>query len=331
VIAEARRLVRRILLEFVRPVVLAIVWLAVIVVIAVGGAGIVAQWSHPAGTAARAELTWDGDRSIEPSLQGAQTRLAGIAAQVDRFSLLARGALASVAADDQGPFTSALHEGTDTARAIQAASVALRADLTALPGGLPADAIEYGGDVFARRASMLTALDSTSGLARAWATFTAGSLSASDLITLLTRHDLTVAAAAADGRVADYETALGTLSRATGMLDAATEIRDQLVNTSDVSTLDEWLSRNRRYDAALTALYAALRDSGGIVNDAVRAAYREEAAARAVLPPDTRGLVVIIADIGRGGLNQAVIAIEQARGRLNLALQALAPVGDPSS
>jgi len=56
----------------------------------------------------------------------------------------------------------------------------------------------------------------------------------------------------------------------------------------------------------------------------VRAAYQEEGAARALLPPDTRALVVIIADIGRGGLNQAVIAIEQARGRLNLALEALA-------
>jgi hypothetical protein len=62
------------------------------------------------------------------------------------------------------------------------------------------------------------------------------------------------------------------------------------------------------------------------VSDAVRDAYREESAARAQLPPDTRGLIVIVADIGRGGLNQAVIAIEQARGRLNLALEALAPV-----
>ena len=68
-----------------------------------------------------------------------------------------------------------------------------------------------------------------------------------------------------------------------------------------------------------------------LVNDAVRAAYREESAAREQLPPDTRGLVVIVADIGRGGLNQAVIAIEQARGRLNLALQALAPAEDDAS
>ena len=144
-----------------------------------------------------------------------------------------------------------------------------------------------------------------------------------NLIAVLTNHDLTVAAAAADGRAANYDAALATLARASAALDGATEIRDQLANTSDMTTLDTWLSRNRRYDAALVGLYSAFRDSGGVITDAVRIAFTEESAARAILP-DTRGLVLIVADIGRGGLNQAVIAIEQARGRLTLALQALA-------
>ena len=70
-------------------------------------------------------------------------------------------------------------------------------------------------------------------------------------------------------------------------------------------------------------LYGALRDSGGVIDDVVRAAFREEGLARADLPPDTKGLVVILADVGQGGLNQAVIAIDQARARLGLALDAL--------
>jgi adenosylcobinamide amidohydrolase len=41
-----------------------------------------------------------------------------------------------------------------------------------------------------------------------------------------------------------------------------------------------------------------------------------------VLPPDTRGLVVIMADIGRGGMNGAVITIEEAKGKLSAALDA---------
>lgn len=308
-----------------RRAVLAFAWLVVIVVMAIGSAGVVAQWSHPPGTPARAELTWRADQEVEPSLDAAQAELAAIGGQVDRLSVLARGALAALTADDQEPFGAALSEGRDTARSIESASAALRADLTTLPGDDPTDAITYGSDVRARRAAMLTALESTAGLSRSWVRLTVGSLSASNLISLLTTHDVTVAAAAADGRDADYATALRTLDRAVRMLDDATDIRDQLANTTDVDILDQWLARNRRYDEALVALYAALRDSGGVVTDAVREAYREESAARAILPPDTRGLVVIVAEIGRGGLNQAVIAIEQARGRLTLALEALAP------
>jgi hypothetical protein len=52
----------------------------------------------------------------------------------------------------------------------------------------------------------------------------------------------------------------------------------------------------------------------------VREAFSGEQAARRGLPADTRGLVVIMSDIARGGLNQAVISIEQARGALSSAL-----------
>ena len=314
-----------------RRLLLAVAWLAVIVVMALGGAGVVAQWSHPPGTPARAELTWHGDQEVGPSLDAAQADLEAIGDEVDRLSVLARGALAALTADDQEPFVAALGEGGDTARAIAAASSALRADLVALPGDLATDQISYGSDVRARRAAILAALDSTSGLARSWASLTVGSLAASDLISLLTSHDVTVAAAASEGRSAEYPAALATLARAVTKLDDAADIRDRLANTTDVDTLDQWISRNRRYDEALIALYSALRDSGGLVNDAVRDAFRKEGAARAILPPDTRGLVVIVAEIGRGGLNQAVIAIGQARGRLNLALEALTPAGGGTS
>jgi hypothetical protein len=315
-----------------RQVLLALAWLVVVVVMAAAGAGVVAQWSHPPGTSARAELTWHGDQELGRQLDAAQADLEAIGDDVDRLSVLARGALASLTADDQEPFSDALTQGGEMARTIEAASVALRAELVALPGDLATDAILFGADPRARRATMLTALESTGGLARSWTNLTLGSLAASNLITLLTDHDQTVAAAAAQGRDADYEAALVTLAGAVTMLDDATDIRDRLTNTTDVSTLDEWIRRNRRYDEALIALYAALRDSGGLVNDAVRDAYREEGAARAGLPPDPRGLVVIVAEIGRGGLNQAVIAIEQARGRLNLIIEALAPAGtDPGS
>ncbi len=305
------------------------------VAFALGSAGVIALWSHPPGTIARAELTWHGDTILASELDAAQGHLSSVAGELDRLSVLSRGAIGALTANQPASLSDALTEGGTVASSIQTDSVNLRAGLASLPGASPSDPIYYGGEVLARRAAMIAALDATEGLGRSWATLTAGSLRAARLIALLVAHDTTVAAAAAQGRNAKYADALTTLLTAVASLDEAVKIRDQLANAADVSTLDEWISRNRRYDAALIALYAALQASGGKVNDAVRTAFKEEGEARGHLPPDTRGLVVIIAAIGQGGLNQAVIAIELARGRLDLALEALAsaagaPVGAPA-
>jgi len=56
------------------------------------------------------------------------------------------------------------------------------------------------------------------------------------------------------------------------------------------------------------------------VTTAVRNAVKAEKAARSQLPPDPRALIVIMADIGRGGMNQAVIGIEEARATLATAI-----------
>ena len=57
------------------------------------------------------------------------------------------------------------------------------------------------------------------------------------------------------------------------------------------------------------------------MNAEVRKAFDLEQQARAQLPGDTRAMVVIMSDIAQGGLNQAVIAIEEARGSLAQALE----------
>ena len=144
----------------------------------------------------------------------------------------------------------------------------------------------------------------------------ASSLAASRLSAELEAHVDAVATAAEHGRDAAYEAALAALDDADAAIAGARELRDLLADTVEVTTLDEWLDRSEAYDVALRALYTALDDVGGRVTTAVREAIAAEEAARARLPPDARGLVVIMADIGRGGMNGAVIAIEEARGRL---------------
>jgi hypothetical protein len=112
------------------------------------------------------------------------------------------------------------------------------------------------------------------------------------------------------------------LDQGQAKIAAARELRDQLANTVDVTVLDQWLSRNEDYDVALRNLYKEISKVGKRVTAATRAAVKAEAEARARLPPDTRGLVIIMAEIGRGGMSGAVVAIEEARAKLTDALEA---------
>jgi hypothetical protein len=170
---------------------------------------------------------------------------------------------------------------------------------------------------------LVEAAAATDGLGEAWARLAAGAPSAARLAQLLTDHDRLMGEALAEGRAARYRAAIEQIEEASALLDEARDVRDGLANTVDVATLDEWIDRNRAYEDALRTLYDALRRSGGRVNPAVREALEVHDAARDRLPPDSRGLVVIMGEIGLGGLNGAVITIEEARGALATALEDL--------
>jgi hypothetical protein len=104
--------------------------------------------------------------------------------------------------------------------------------------------------------------------------------------------------------------------------DART-LRDRIKATVDVTTLDQWLDRSEAYDTALRDLYVAVRR--GSSTDTIRTLMEREQRAKDRLPPDTRSLVLIMADIGQGGINEAAIDIEQAHTDLE---EALAPPAD---
>jgi hypothetical protein len=176
-----------------------------------------------------------------------------------------------------------------------------------------------------RYAALVRAAGSTGELDAAWIRLTTGSLAASRLSAHLAAHDAAVVDAAEQGRAADYDGAMATLDAADAAIEAARRQRDQLAATVDVTVLDSWLDRNADYDRALRALYLALRDVGGRVTDDVRDAIAGEREAKERLPPDSRGLILIMSDIGRGGMNSAVITIEQIRGALAEALAEAGP------
>jgi len=298
-----------------------IAWTAVFAVLAAGAAGLVAQGSHPPGSGARAELTAEGDAALNARLDQAAVALESISADVDALAEAAKTALGEIASADQAKLRASLQEGTDLAAKIDAASRALQGSLAGLPGDEPDAILRYGNATLVRRAAVLTALDAAANLHAHWEQVSAKAEEASGLITLISQHDSIVVEAAGQGRTRHFGQAATTLNDAILTVAGVRAERVKLIADPGQTVLDEWIERNRDYDLALQGLYLALDESGGDAHTAkVQAARVAERRAYDQLPPDRRTIIVIVAEVARGGLTQAVLAIEDASGRMDDAL-----------
>jgi hypothetical protein len=307
----------------VRAAVLRVGWLGIAAVLALGTAGIVSGLDAPPDSPARAELTWAADEAAAPGLAAAADDLEAVSAEVEALGRLGRGALASLVARDIEALSGAISDGQAVLVEIDAGTARVRDRLRRMPGFGEHAELRVGRSLRERYDLILQSLSATTDLQRSWVRLTSGTVAATSLTTLLADHDRFAAAAAKFGRGGRYADALEQLGRSEKALAAAGKLRDQLANTADVEILDQWLTRNQAMDKALRTLYTALRKSPNRVTKEVRDAYAAVQRAQKNLPPDTKGLVVIMADISRGGLNQAVISIEEARGRLTAAVDAV--------
>ncbi len=304
-------------------------WVVAAVAIALGAAGVAAALDHGPGSDARPELTYGADRAITPGLDAATARLRALSDDVDGLGSLGRTALSALVAQDQPALQAAITAGVDRVVAIRAAADALDRDIAALPGvGAPMPA-RYGPEVLRRYAALVGATAAVSGLADSWNRLTAGSIPAIELTQHLAAHDEIAGVAIREGAAGKYAQAIVDIGRASAELGAARQVRNVLAATVDTSTLDDWIARNLAYDVAVHDLWQALVTSKGRVTAAVRTAAATAELAKKQLPPDARALVIILGDVARGGLNQAVIAIEEARGRLLAAAVSAAAAATP--
>jgi hypothetical protein len=305
----------------VRTIFGSLVWLAVVVVIALGAAGIATGLDQAPGTDGRAELTMSGDAEVTPRLDAIDADLSDLADQVGALGTQARGALASLNGADADTAQTAISTGDLLVADIVRRVAAIRTKLATVPYvGSPQAGLSVSQPVVDRYQALESALAATDGLDFAWARLSISAIAASKMSELLAEHDRLMGEAAAKGRDRKYADAQKLIDRAAAQLTTAKSVRDDLAKTVEVSVLDEWIKRNADYDTALRNLYKAIARIGKTVTPAVRNAAKAEKAARANLPPDPRALVVIMADIGRGGMNEAVIGIEEARATLSDAI-----------
>jgi hypothetical protein len=313
------------ILEPLGRVLRGLAWAFLLGLLAISGAGLVDGTWHAPGGPARAELTWAGDAAIDARLDLATIELQRISDDVDELSTQAKTALQEVAATDPTRLQSALQRGGEIAEAIDSEAHDLREALRGLPGDGPNAAIEFSNPTLVRRAAILAAIDSAASLAASWQQVTGRASDAAQVTSLIAKHDATVLEAAAKGVAHKYKEAIPILDRALLIVADVKTLRVRLIPGTEQTVLDEWIERDANYDTALKKLYAALVKSKGKQSLGVTAALREVKIAHDLLPPDRRTIIVIVAEVARGGLTQAVLAIEEANGHIDDALAEAGP------
>ena len=297
-----------------------VAWIAVLAIMAASAAGLVGAAWHPPGSPARAELTYLGDTDLDARLDAATTQLELIAEDMAALANAAKVALGEASSPDPTRLREALLRGADAAADIDAATADLRESLTGLPGDGPIAALDYNNATLVRRAAILAAIDAAAGLTGRWQQVSGRAADAALLTELIGVHDVTVLNAATKGRANEFAEAVEILDEALLKIEDIELLRVRLIAGSGPTVLDEWIERTSNWDRALRKLYAALDRSGGEQTLAVVAARREERLAFDQLPPDRRTILVIVSEVARGGLIQAVLAIEEASAHIDEAL-----------
>jgi hypothetical protein len=288
--------------------------IACALVIAVGGAGIVIGADHLPGDATRPELTARADARVRLAIGPIALELQNLQAEVTRLGQAGRTALVELASRDASALQQTLDGGDQLVTSMEVRKAIIREAVRELP--YPAESGRLGDAVRNSLTAITDALAAVDDIPADWAQLARGAVPAIRLASLLEEHDRQTFKATELARRDDYRGAVRELDTTLQIIGQAKAIRDQLVTTTEVATLSLWLSRNERFDRALRDLYGELAISPTRITPKARAAFAEVDRLQKLLPIDTRALVVVMSDIAQGGLNQAVIAIELARGRL---------------
>jgi hypothetical protein len=295
-----------------------ILWLGVVIAVSVAGSGLVLALDHPQTDAGRPELTARGDALVEPRLAAIAPSLSMLADAANGLAEDGRDALVHLRGQQVDLTRSDLAAGDAVIEKIAVLAPGLKAARDAILTGTSVDAIARGNAD--RVAQVSDAVDAMARLATSWTAVTAAAPAPIAVLDALAQHDKLVVEATDAARTPDWDTALLRLS------DAATSLR-RLEDTSaglkahgfDVTTLDGWVLRLSDFDGSLVKLYTLLQASNGAMTAEASAALDQVNLAKAALPPDNAGLSVIVSDIGGQRITEALLAIERARGAIEVA------------
>ena len=307
-------------------------WTMVLVLAALGGAGLAVAADRPGNPVQRPELTYRADQAAQPWVDHLAGDLGLVRDEGAQLSTDGRDVLGSLSSLDMGAANAALAAGDETSARIATLTAGLK-DTVARADA----AVDYWrlgplwADVFDQ---IDAAIAATEELPADWAAITATGRTVVGLVDALSAHDQAVFGATSFGREGRWADAISELNGAAAdALAIAQAARDQLAAATPVDTLDDLLGRVRAYDAALLALYQYLLNGGSQSGDQFNALKAQVDTTQAALPSDNGALVVIVGEAAGLPIADQLLAMETVHGKVNDALQAIidAKNGGPTS
>jgi hypothetical protein len=298
-----------------------LVWTVVLVLSALGGAGLATAADRLPTDETRPELTWQADRLAAPRLAAMTSQLVAIGAELSTLADAGRETLGRLPALEPAEIEAALASGDEASARLDDEVELLftlrNEQFATVDDGRLSQANQ------ALLAGIDDAISAVDPLPETWAAMAADARRVTLLLESFFQHDGLVFRATNAGRQSDWAGALALLEQAAAPLAQVGAIRDTLADEADVSTLDELLRRYADYDAALIALYAEVQRGGTQDSPEVAVLRAEVERTQAALPANNDALRVVVSDAAGPSVAAGLVVIEQARGVVGGVLDAL--------
>ena len=291
-----------------------------LVLIALGGAGLTVAADRQPTPDQRPAVMWAADQAAQPWIATLSTDLTAISTGATALSKAGRDTLGNLQGLAVDKTRSAMVDGDGALATISAAITSLQTDQAQANAHI--ERWRLGPETSAQMDAFDAAVDAVADLGPQWTRIKTRATLVSQLLDDLAQHDSQVFRATTAGRQTQWSDALNDLDVAASSMNEARGIRDELASDSTVDTLDDLLSRDGAYDTALRALYEYTGSGGaqsGAQFDALQGAVQT---AQSALPSDNRALSVIVGEAAGTELSDALGALEHDRGTINAALDA---------
>jgi ribosomal protein L17 len=299
---------------------------ALLVLIALGGAGLAVAADRVQSPYQRPELTWAADHAAQSYISLMDADLTQVSAAASALAKAGRDTLGNLQTLNLDATRAAIASGDDAASTITSEIQQMAPDYAVTQSNV--QRWRLGPEAGAQLDAIDAAVSSAPVLPQAWTDVETRATAVASLVDDLQQHDSLVFQATTAGRQQKWADALTTLGTADDALNSARAQAAQLEVGGTTDTFDELATRYAAYDSALSSLYSYMGSGGNQSGTQFDTLNKAVESAQAALPSDSGIYSIIVGEAAGTAITDALVRLEQARGDVNAALDA--SVTDPS-